>query len=504
MEWTQIQRYAPLRSSHALGNNRDHIFSAPVTATYKVMLFGSSGSGVYGSSGTDTDEDGDEIYWVQDGSGGGSGGCAASIVKLNAGDTVDLYIGEGACELTHPRTAEDSKVVFHPTTGETYSNLVVTAGQNGGRGGQASGGNYVNKNGDSGEQGSYDEYNGYDPGILPGGGSGGWPITVDGVTGTRGGEGGYQSYGDGQDGFVVIFLGNTAPDDPLSITYGQPQAGRQLTLTTGGSTDDDGDEITYVFERSIDGGVYTEVGQTIELSINDTVPTTGTTYLARVKAVDSVGGESDYVLGEPMAINYNSAPEISGTDANLGTVTAPPVYNYTVTDADGGAVTVVEKVTTASGKEHTLRTYTATLGAETSVRWNCHCWVCCENGMNTLTITATDSSGAKAVRTVRFYREVGCIMAARAVATDAMPTKVFLSLYPAPVMLPGDCTIEAYVTNNPFDDSPVWEDISDKLNMIVHTFANSTCKNGYGIGYKFCIDKGEEKVYFDQATLRFA
>ena len=136
-------------------------------------------------------------------------------------------------------------------------------------------------------------------------------------------------------------------------------------------------------------------------------------------------------------------------------------------------------------------------------------WVCCENGMNTLTITATDSSGAKAVRTVRFYREVGCIMAARAVATDAMPTKVFLSLYPAPVMLPGKAGGHMghallVPTHNPFDDSPVWEDISDKLNMIVHTFANSTCKNGYGIGYKFCIDKGEEKVYFDQATLRFA
>lgn len=302
----------------------------------------------------------------------------------------------------------------------------------------------------------------------------------------------------------IDFTFNQPPSEPLDITYGQPQAGRQLTLTTSGSTDDDGDEITYVFERSIDGGVYTEVGQTIELSINDTIPTTGTTYTARVKAVDSAGGESAYVVGEPMAINYNSPPVISGTDANLGTVNAPPVYNYTVTDADGGAVTVVEKVTTASGKEHTLRTYTATLGAQTSVKWNCHCWVCCENGMNTLTITATDSSGAKAVRTVRFYREVGCIMAARAVATDAMPTKVFLSLYPAPVMLPGDCTIEAYVTNNPFDDSPVWEDIGDKLNMVVHTFANSTCKNGYGIGYKFCINKGEEKVYFDQATLRFA
>ena len=71
-------------------------------------------------------------------------------------------------------------------------------------------------------------------------------------------------------------------------------------------------------------------------------------------------------------------------------------------------------------------------------------------------------------------------------------------------MLPDDCTVTAHVTSNPFDDFPVWEDVSDKLNMIVHTFANSTCQNGYGIGYKFCITKAEEKIYFDQATLRFA
>ena len=469
MEWTQLQRYAPLRSSSALGNNRDHVFTAPVTAWYKVLLFGASGRGLKADSDDEDDRN------------GGEGGCAASIVRLNAGDTVDLYIGEGACELTHPRTAEDSKVVFHPTTGETYANLVVTAAKNGSSGGQASGGNYTNVNG-------YSQYTS--------------SHTIDGYSTRPGGKG--YSNGDGQDGYVVIFLGNTAPTDPLSITYGQPSAGRQLTLTTGGSTDDDGDAITYVFERSIDGGVYTEVGQSAALSLNDTVPTSGTTYTARVKAVDAAGGESGYVTGPTMTISYNSPPEISGTDANLGTVTAPPVYKYTVTDADGGAVTVVEKVTTASGKEHTLRTYTATLGAETSVLWNCLCWVCCENGMNTLTITATDSSGAKAVRTVRFYREVGCIMAARAVATDAMPTKLFLSLYPAPIMMPDDCTITAYATNNPFDDNPVWEDISEKLNMMVHTFANSTCQNGYGVGYKFCINKGTERIFFDQAVLRFA
>ena len=207
--YIQIQRYGPLRSSSALGNNKDHVWTAPEDGWFKIMLFGSSGSGTYGDYDDYTDDDGNKMMWVQDGDGGGSGCCAASIVKLNKGDTVDLYIGEGAHELTHPRYAEDSKVVFHPTTGETYANLVATAGKNGGEGGKASGGNYVNKNGNYGEQGDYWEGE-YDNGILPGNSDGGRAIVVDGRTGTKGGDASSSdSYEDGESGFVVILRGNT-------------------------------------------------------------------------------------------------------------------------------------------------------------------------------------------------------------------------------------------------------------------------------------------------------
>ena len=60
------------------------------------------------------------------------------------------------------------------------------------------------------------------------------------------------------------------------------------------------------------------------------------------------------------------------------------------------------------------------------------------------------------------------------------------------------------MTNNPFDTNPVWEDITEKANRLVHTFTNSTVANGYGLGYRFYMLKGTEEIEITQATIRFA
>ena len=72
----------------------------------------------------------------------------------------------------------------------------------------------------------------------------------------------------------------------------------------------------------------------------------------------------------------------------------------------------------------------------------------------------------------------------RAITTDAKVEKVFLSLYPADH--PADATLHVEATNNPFDDSPVWEDITSKVGKFVHTFTNTTVvSSSYGLAYRF-------------------
>lgn len=300
---------------------------------------------------------------------------------------------------------------------------------------------------------------------------------------------------------------NTAPTVPGSITYANPEAGKQMTVSWEASTDAEGNAITYTVERRLDSGSFVQVGQTTGLTMPVLIPSDqgATTITIRVKAADSLGLESAYRTGSALTISYNHTPTISGIDGSLGACTTAPTYTYTVDDEDAGDVlTVEESIETADGLTETLRTFTATRNQQYTVQWNCRCWLVCKPGTNKLIIRVTDSKGSSATRTMTFNRPVGRVSAARAVSTDAMPAKVLLSLYPSPAELPGDCTIEAYVTNNPFDDSPVWEDVSGKLNMTVHTFSNSTAANGYGLGYKFCITRDVETVEFYQAVLRFA
>ena len=301
---------------------------------------------------------------------------------------------------------------------------------------------------------------------------------------------------------AYILQWNQPPTDPSSISYGTPQAGNELTITTGGSSDPEGDAISYVWERRIDSGAYTQIGITTTKSITDTVPASGTTYQVRVKAVDANGLESGYCTGSAKTISYNTAPVISGSDTNVGAKTDPFSHSYTVTDAQASSQTLTVVETLTNGSETiTLRSYTATSGATNTIDLT-DVWLKLIAGTHVLTITASDGAGGTATRKITFSRTVSRIAAARAFRTDSLVQKVFISLYPTE--RPADSTLYLEVTNNPFDASPVWEEITSKVNSLVHVFNNTTAANGYGLGYRFYILKGDEEIEVTQATIRFA
>lgn len=302
---------------------------------------------------------------------------------------------------------------------------------------------------------------------------------------------------------AYIIQWNQPPTTPSSISHGTPRAGQSLTITTGGSTDPEGDAISYVWERRVDSGAYTQIGITTAKSIVDTVPSSGTNYQVRVKAVDANGAESAYRTGNATPISYNTDPVISGSDQNLGAKTDPFTYDYTVTDSEAASQTLTVTETVTNGTETiTLRTYTATSGTQNTADLS-DVWLRLLTGSHVLKIYVTDGAGGSATRLITFSRTVTRIAASRAVATDAKVEKVFLSLYPADH--PADATLHVEVTNNPFDDSPVWEDITSKVGKFVHTFTNTTVvSSSYGLAYRFYMTKGTQEIEVIQATVRFA
>lgn len=302
---------------------------------------------------------------------------------------------------------------------------------------------------------------------------------------------------------AYIIQWNQPPTTPSSISHGTPRAGQSLTITTGGSTDPEGDAISYVWERRVDSGAYTQIGITSAKSIVDTVPSSGTNYQVRVKAVDSNGAESAYRTGNATAISYNTNPVISGSDQNVGAKADPFSYQYTVTDNEAASQTLTVTETVTNGTETiTLRTYTATSGTQNTADLS-EAWLRLLTGSHVLKIYVTDGAGGSATRLITFSRTVTRIAASRAITTDAKVEKVFLSLYPADH--PADATLHVEVTNNPFDDSPVWEDITSKVGKFVHTFTNTTVvSSSYGLAYRFYMTKGTQEIEVIQATVRFA
>lgn len=301
---------------------------------------------------------------------------------------------------------------------------------------------------------------------------------------------------------AYIIQWNQPPTIPSSISHATPQAGKPLTITTGGSTDPEGNAISYVWERRVDSGNYIQIGITTAKQITDTVPTSGTNYQVRVKAVDANGGESAYRTGTAKAISYNTAPVISGSDQNVGSKTTPLSYAYTVTDAEAASQTLTVKETVTNGSETiTVRQYTATSGTQNTADLS-SVWLRLLAGTHVLKIVVTDSAGGTATRQITFSRTVSRIAASRAISTDAKVSKVFISLYPADI--PADAVLHCEVTNNPFDTTPVWEDISSKVGRFVHIFQNTTAAKGYGLAYRFTITKGSQTVEVVQATVRFA
>ena len=153
-------------------------------------------------------------------------------------------------------------------------------------------------------------------------------------------------------GTAKAIVYNHPPSVPASITFGDPHAGKSLQITCEASTDPDGNPITYIWERQIDSGGWTQIGSGAETSITDTVPSSGTNYNVRVKARDSEGAESGYRTGSAKAIIYNQPPTIPGV----------PQYKYPIsgeemsvkwqasTDPESGAVTYIVETKLGDGE----------------------------------------------------------------------------------------------------------------------------------------------------------
>ena len=302
--------------------------------------------------------------------------------------------------------------------------------------------------------------------------------------------------------YTVIY--NQAPTAPSSITVpSEVLGGENLSISWAASTDPDGNLSGYILERKVGSGTWAQVYKGSARTYTDTITYGWTSVQYRVKAYDAAGAESAYTTSATRTVTNNRPPVISGTDGALGSFsTAAPSYEYTVTDADGHQVDVVEMLDGV-----TLRSYTVTLGQTNTLTIGSEAWLKVVNGSHTLKIVATDAKDASVTRTLTFTKAVTSVEFEQTLAmeADAMPTKALVNIQGN---FPAGCTLQVWICNNGNDASPTWEDITQKARTgQKHYFTNKTkTATAWGVKVKAKLLRGSatETCYIQSIGGNFA
>jgi hypothetical protein len=289
---------------------------------------------------------------------------------------------------------------------------------------------------------------------------------------------------DSDGAYTIVW--NRPPNPPATITVPETIFSNQTTsIGWSAATDPDGDTVSYRMERSINGGSWTQIYSGANTTYTDSVTTAMNTLQYRVKAVDSFGAESSYTTSATRAVTHNLPPAISGVDGDLGVKSDAFSFVYTVTDPESNVTTVVEKVDGVA-----IRTYTAQLGTQTAATVSGTNWVKLAQGSHTLTITATDTLGGTATRTMTFTKQVNklSVTLAEPLAAESKPARININVV---AEVPAGAIFKVEACNNANDPAPEWEDATDAvLSAHAHVFTNTIKQaTDWGVNVRVTIER---------------
>lgn len=272
---------------------------------------------------------------------------------------------------------------------------------------------------------------------------------------------------------------NQPPTTPPDITVPtKVQAGKEIEISWGASTDPEGNSIGYILERKVDSGSYSRLYKGINRKYTDRITKGWEKVTYRVKAYDSYGSESGYRTSNERIVNNNEDPTITSASApDLGTKTGAFDISYTVTDPDEGQKLTVKEVLNGVEK----RTFNATSGNSYKFSITATEWQEILNGEQTIKIIATDSEGGSTEKVFKFKKNETEILfeLTEPLPADAMVTKALLTMIGA---IPAGAITKIELCNNGYDTNPTWEDATSKVERNSKIFLTNTKKTAENWG----------------------
>lgn len=286
-----------------------------------------------------------------------------------------------------------------------------------------------------------------------------------------------------KNGSISTIYQNSPPNVPSSITVPSLKGGKTAVISWSTSTDSENNVSGYILERSINGGSYAQIYKGGSTSRTDTITKGWNTVSYRVKAYDTYSEYSEYRTSVTKTVSNNTPPVISGNDASLGLKTEGFSKSYALTDAEGGTITVVEKIDGVQKRSYSVSNPSNYTNYFTITQNE---WIQILNGQHTLTVTATDSEGASAVRTWTFSKnetEIELTLE-NPLPADDMISKTIMSVAR---QLPVGAVFTVEVCNNGNDASPTWEDMTQAVKSEGKFFLTNKQKTTTEWGYNFRI-----------------
>ena len=287
--------------------------------------------------------------------------------------------------------------------------------------------------------------------------------------------------------YEIIY--NAAPSAPSGITApATAYSGQNIEVSCAAATDPDDDALTYVFERSYNSGAWTQVQSSASRTFTEALSTAWNTLKYRVRAKDSYGNYSAYTTSGDIAVVHNQPPVISGANADLGVKREDFTFEYSVTDPDNDIVNVVEAIDGVTiGTKNAIE-----LGEALVLSVAGNAFTALTNAAHTITITATDSAGNSAIRTLTFTKSISgfVITLTEPMEAESQPTRCNIAVTRD---IPAGGEFKVEVCNNPYDATPVWEDCTNAvIQGTAHVFENTANTAAqYGLNIRVTVNRGD-------------